>query len=249
VISRIHQKLGTAGFIISIVALVAALGGGAYGASGALTGKQKKEVEKIAKKYAGKPGAPGGTGATGPAGPNGSNGGNGSKGDTGPEGKQGPEGKRGQEGSPWTDGGTLPTGSEETGVWSYFQPATEEAQELSVPISFTIPLASSINNAFFFTKEQVENEEFQGGCHWVTELFEDPNAQPESTTAGTLCVFTGGEEELIGNLQRPTEIVNPSHRFSTKAGPSGAYLSFFKKETAGHAERLRAEGTWAVSAP
>ncbi|MBA3867401.1 MAG: hypothetical protein H0X42_13840 [Solirubrobacterales bacterium] len=49
-ISRIHQKLGTAGFIISIVALVAALGGGAYAASGGLSGKQKKEVEKIAKK-------------------------------------------------------------------------------------------------------------------------------------------------------------------------------------------------------
>ena len=31
-ISRIHQKLGTAGFIISIVALVAAFGGGAYAA-------------------------------------------------------------------------------------------------------------------------------------------------------------------------------------------------------------------------
>ena len=30
---RIHQKLGTAGFVISIVALVAALGGGAYAAS------------------------------------------------------------------------------------------------------------------------------------------------------------------------------------------------------------------------
>ena len=51
-LTRIHRKLGTAGFVISIVALVAALGGGAYAASGGLTGKQKKEVEKIAKKYA-----------------------------------------------------------------------------------------------------------------------------------------------------------------------------------------------------
>jgi hypothetical protein len=45
---RVHQKLGTAGFVISIVALVAALGGGAYAASGSLSGKQKQEVSKIA---------------------------------------------------------------------------------------------------------------------------------------------------------------------------------------------------------
>ena len=87
-ISRIHQKLGTAGFVISIVALVAAMGGGAYAASGGLNGKQKKEVEKIAKKYAGKPGA------AGPAGSNGSNGAKGDTGATGAEGKQGPKANR-----------------------------------------------------------------------------------------------------------------------------------------------------------
>jgi hypothetical protein len=94
-ISKLHQRLGTAGFIISIVALVAALGGGAYAASGGLTGKEKKEVEKIAKKYAGKPGkngtngkdgaqgAAGSPGAKGEAGSNGSNGSNGAPGANG----------------------------------------------------------------------------------------------------------------------------------------------------------------------
>jgi hypothetical protein len=89
--NRIHQKLGTAGFIISIVALVAALGGGAYAASGGLNGKQKKEVEKIAKKYAGKPGA---NGATGPAGAAGA------KGDAGAAGAAGTAGAGGSPGSP-----------------------------------------------------------------------------------------------------------------------------------------------------
>jgi hypothetical protein len=92
VISRIHQKLGTAGFIISIVALVAALGGGAYAASGGLNGKQKKEVEKIAKKYAGKPGANGAPGAAGPAG------------STGPAGAKGDAGTNGANGSPGAAG-------------------------------------------------------------------------------------------------------------------------------------------------
>jgi hypothetical protein len=90
---RIHQKLGTAGFIISIVALVAALGGGAYAAKAGLTGKQKKEVEKIAKKYAGKPGKAGATGATGPAGAKGDKGNAGSNGSNGTNGTAGVNGK------------------------------------------------------------------------------------------------------------------------------------------------------------
>jgi hypothetical protein len=96
VISRIHQRLGTAGFIISIIALVAALAGGAYAASGGLTGKQKKEVTAIAKKYAGTPGK---SGTNGTNGTNGAPGGKGDTGATGPEGKQGPEGKEGPVGA------------------------------------------------------------------------------------------------------------------------------------------------------
>jgi Collagen triple helix repeat (20 copies) len=88
-LTGIHQKLGTAGFIISIVALMAALGGGAYAASGGLTGKQTKEVEKIAKKYAGKPGAPGAAGPSGAAG---------AKGDTGAAGAHGTNGINGENG-------------------------------------------------------------------------------------------------------------------------------------------------------
>jgi hypothetical protein len=108
-ISRIHGKLGTAGFIISIVALVAALGGGAYAASGGLTGKQKKEVEKIAKKYAGKPGA---TGATGAAGAKGDSGAAGAKGDTGAKGETGAPGSNGV-GTPGTNGKSVVLANEE----------------------------------------------------------------------------------------------------------------------------------------
>jgi hypothetical protein len=91
-LNRIHQKLGTAGFIISIVALVAALGGGAYAASGGLSGKQKKEVEKIAKKVA-TPGPAGATGATGPAGAPGAKGDAGAAGANGTNGTNGTNGK------------------------------------------------------------------------------------------------------------------------------------------------------------
>ena len=96
-ISRIHQKLGTAGFVISIVALLVALSGAAYAAS-ALTGKQKKEVEKIAKKYAGKPGPAGAPGPAGPAGAAGAKGENGSNGTNGKDGTDGTDGTDGENG-------------------------------------------------------------------------------------------------------------------------------------------------------
>jgi hypothetical protein len=103
--SRVHQKLGTAGFIIAIVALVAAMSGGAYAASKGLSGKEKKEVQKIAQKEAkkvakkgsagpkGDTGAAGATGAKGPAGPTGAAGNAGSNGSNGTNGAPGANGK------------------------------------------------------------------------------------------------------------------------------------------------------------
>jgi Collagen triple helix repeat (20 copies) len=115
VITRIHSKLGTAGFIISIVALVAALGGGAYAASSHLTGKQKKEVTKIAqteaKKYAGKPGAPGATGPAGPTGPAGAAGTAGAAGEKGLKGDTGTAGANGTNGTNGTNGKSVEVGT------------------------------------------------------------------------------------------------------------------------------------------
>jgi hypothetical protein len=85
-ISKLHDRLGTAGFVVAIVALVAALGGAAW-AAGGLTKQQEKQVVKIAKKYAGK------QGPQGPAGPAGSQGPTGPKGDAGAAGSAGASGK------------------------------------------------------------------------------------------------------------------------------------------------------------
>lgn len=86
VISRFHDRFGTAGVVIAVIALVAALGGTAI-AAGGLTPKQKKEVTKIAKKYAGKPGAPGANGTAGAKGDAGAAGTNGTNGTDGANGK------------------------------------------------------------------------------------------------------------------------------------------------------------------
>jgi hypothetical protein len=104
--SRIHEKLGTAGFAVAVVALVAALAGTAIAAAG-LSGRQKNEVKKIAKKFAGKPG---------PAGPTGPAGAAGLAGAQGPAGPAGPTGKAGTNGTNGTNGKGVVTGSEAPGT-------------------------------------------------------------------------------------------------------------------------------------
>jgi Collagen triple helix repeat (20 copies) len=110
--SRIHQKLGTAGFVIAIVALVAALGGAAYAAMPGLNSKQKKEVKTIAKALV-KPGAPG------PAGPAGAKGDTGAKGDAGSPGGTGARGEKGDKGDPGPTDTKMPPGKTVRGFWDF----------------------------------------------------------------------------------------------------------------------------------
>ena len=119
-ISRIHEKLGTAGFVISIIALFAALGGGAYAASGGLTGKQKKEVVKIAQTEAKKYGKTGPVGPAGPTGPAGSKGAPGAT-EKGEKGDSGNPGRNGEDGACSENNPSciLPSGATLTGDWSF----------------------------------------------------------------------------------------------------------------------------------
>ncbi len=94
-ISRIRERFGTAGLIVSVIALVAALAGGAYAASGGLNSKQKKEVKAIAKSFQGT----GPAGAAGPAGPAGANGKDGTNGTNGANGAPGAAGATGADGT------------------------------------------------------------------------------------------------------------------------------------------------------
>ncbi|HET9154320.1 MAG TPA: hypothetical protein VFN85_09425 [Solirubrobacterales bacterium] len=113
--SRIHQKLGTAGFVIAIVALIVALGGAAYAALPGLNSKEKKEVKKIAKKFA-KQGATGAPGAPGVMGPAGARGDSGAKGDTGAPGAPGETGPEGPSGPTTTK---LAPGQTVKGLWQF----------------------------------------------------------------------------------------------------------------------------------
>ncbi|HEU5253085.1 MAG TPA: hypothetical protein VFU16_07160 [Solirubrobacterales bacterium] len=261
--SRIHQKLGNAGFAISIVALVLALTGGAY-AAGKLTGKQKKEVEKIAKKAAKKTAKPG------PAGPAG---GPGAKGDTGAAGSNGTNGTAGANGksvvasaasnTECTGGvggtkfevegsgtpshvcngkngqtgftATLPPGQTETGSWSIGLTAVNDNLPKYAAISFPIPLAAPIasDHVIHVKWDEVGPSECEQGTS------DAPAAAP-----GYFCVYSTTSEGFFtpSFLSAYTSGELDGGSSVEGAGTSGAILLFSGAEEAG------AYGTFAVTA-
>lgn len=231
-ISRIHSKLGTAGFIIAIVALVASLGGGAYAARQAgLNGKQKKQVKKIAqteaKKFSGVPGPAGpagpagAAGAAGPKGDKGDKGDTGDKGNTGNTGPAGPTGPEGPEGSPWVAGGTLPPGETETGVWAL----GPFAKTAFVPLSFNIPLESAPE--WHFVNAEEEEQSGEEPFHAVENCF--GSASEPTAPEGSLCIYEA---------------------FSEAAGTTGNNQTFTTGSTFLYSieEGQVAFGSWAVTA-
>jgi hypothetical protein len=240
-IRAIREPFGTAGLVVACLALIFALTGAAFAAAG-LNSKQKKEVKSIAKQFAGKPGAPGAAGPQGPAGPKGD------PGFQGPEGKEGPQGKQGNQGIqgiPGKDGETgftetLPPGEMETGVWAAEVPPSTKPVEIHVPISFPIPLEKGgENTSFFFTAEKVMNQEFTNGCQWEQE---EPNAKPESTVPGVLCVF-----EEYGEGATKKAFLSPGNVLGGGYSAAGSYLRMERSEA--NEGQTFSVGTWAVRAP
>jgi hypothetical protein len=217
--SRIHQKLGTAGFIVAIVALIAALTGAAI-AAGGLTKSQEKRVTAIAKKYAGKKGKRGPAGQPGAPGPAGPQGVPGAKGDAGAPGAPGKDGADGDDGTSVTGvpattaecpfGGTkytsasgssavcngqtgftdvLPPEETETGAWAF---AGNSPQ--FVPLSFNIPLPGALDadHVHFINaagKEVVFSPTFEP--EEVDPANCDGSAAAPTADPGHLCVYAG----------------------------------------------------------
>ncbi len=157
--SRIGKHVTYANVAMTL-ALVFAMSGGAYAASKYVISSTKQISPKVLKSLQGKNGTNGTNGATGAAGPqgpagaagakgeNGAAGNNGVNGATGPAGPAGPKGAAGATGatgSPWTAGGTLPTGASEKGMVAATNVGVNAAAtgQGNGTISFGIPLASA----------------------------------------------------------------------------------------------------------
>lgn len=143
------------------------------------------------------------------------------------------------EGSPWTAGGTLPSGKTETGTWSMAMSSTKFIT-VYASISFPIRLAAGGENAFAFTQAQTEHKEF--GTSGCTGSADEPTAP-----VGTLCVYTGFE--LSKNALVSYAVRSPGNGYG-EFGPAGAILGEpFLEGTAATPAQVEAFGSWAVTAP
>jgi hypothetical protein len=268
--SRLRNRLGWPGLIISVIALVFAMFGGAYAASGGLTGKQKKEVTAIAKSQAKK----GPKGATGPAGPIGAQGAagaagaKGDKGDAGSVGSAGPTGSAGAKGATGLTGSTgptgitgptgnigdtLPSGTTETGVWALRLNPPEEGFEFAfADISFAIPLEEELDatQVHLINKEdeEVKKLNLEG---FIEEELVTPTkclgtVREPTAEAGNLCVYRA---DTTPNARLANSTIQPGSSTSIFAPGGadvvGARLTGFVVPSG----PAQAFGTWAVTAP
>jgi hypothetical protein len=256
------RKRVTPATVIATCALVFAMSGGAYAANKFLITSTKQISPKVLKSLQGKAGARGATGAQGPAGAAGAGspgsqgpaGAAGAKGDTGASGTpgepgapgtNGKNGTNGKEGSPWTAGGTLPSGKTETGVWNM-----EGVTSINkTQISFAVPLAEPLtwsegklgepeNQVHYINPSGKEVQTF--GVEVAVSIACPGSVEKPAAAPGNLCIYAHlahTEDETISN----ETILNPSGQ-----GPGGLGAS-----TAGSvldAGEGTALGTWAVTA-
>ena len=220
VLSLIRSRLTYANVAVTL-ALVFAMSGGALAATHYLITSTKQISPKVLKALRGR------QGSAGPTGHSGANGGAGPAGKEGSQGKEGKPGAEGVQGSPWTAGGTLPSGKTETGTWAF----TKNAEgQIRIPISFPIP-----------TNEPLTSTGGRGPVEFSEPHEEDPQnthpdchgsvARPEADP-GFICVYAETLEDPF-----------------TEPGPvrtSGTVLIFASNTTA---VPQVDEGTWAVTAP
>lgn len=242
---------------------------GAGKATASAKAKKGPRGPKGATGPAGPAGAQGPAGAKGDVGPNGANGSNGATGATGvagtsvtntplakgnvncPEG--GAEFKVGSgtptracNGSPWTIGGTLPSGETETGSWSAGGLGVEGITDPVSSISYSIPLAEPSEKVVLLNKLETEESTTTPveGCE--LELG-DSTAMPVAPP-GTLCVFTRQEAEgsKVMGISEDGFLPGPSDTDS----PTGAYVWAEPGALAPElgVGRFYLTGTWAVTA-
>jgi hypothetical protein len=235
--------------VVATLALVFAMSGGALAASKYLITSTKQIKPGVLAQLKGKAGPAGAAGAAGPAGAIGPSGGAGAQGSAGPqgpagengapgvEGKAGKNGTNGKEGSPWTDKGTLPVGSSETGTWSLGPvPTGAGLTSLETAISFSVPLASAIAKA---NVHVFEGTTIPPGCSGtvagtrVTEL---------KAASGNFCAWVyKGTVDGIG-LEATQIFPEDTETAGEGMGTHGGTLA-----TAPVEAETGAEGVWAVT--
>lgn len=232
--STLRNRFGIPG-VISVIALVFAMFGGAYAASNSSGGGKATASAKAKKGPRGPKGATGPAGpagAQGPAGPAGAKGDAGAPGSAGTAGAAGATGATGAKGATGATGptgfsgftATLPVGSTETGTFGFFAP--ELFNTAYAPISFNIPLASSLAEADVHYSTEADFGDF------CTGTVEQPTAP-----SGELCVY-----ESFTNNATFADISTPG--LSAGVAAAGALIEFHQSPSE---VKGSAYGSWAVT--
>jgi hypothetical protein len=127
-------------------------------------------------------------------------------------------------GSPWTVGGTLPSGQTETGTWATVYAAAAEGDPMASPISFTIPLEVAPTPNYIPSG----GEPPTGKCSGTP-------AKPEAAP-GNLCVFAAADRHA-------KELAEGSFLLETSTVGSLVAIAATEANVT-----VLAYGTWAVTA-
>jgi hypothetical protein len=232
--------------------------GGAYAAGKYVITSTKQISPSVLKSLKGASGKAGAQGASGPAGqaggvgatgPQGAAGAAGAKGPQGEPGEAGKPGEKGATGSPWTAGGTLPSGATEVGVWSQrFENTLEATGNVDISFQIPLPLALAQGHAHYVTLEEANKE---NGKQAPAECAGTASAPKASK--GTLCLYEGFSKvaaieptptiNIIG-IVAPTNLEGAS-RFETGTSGAIALVRYEEGPTEGAAY---IQGSWAVTA-
>jgi hypothetical protein len=252
------RKRVTPATVIATCALVLAMSGGAYAAGKYLITSTKQISPKVLKSLQGKtgkagiPGAqgpagapgtgtPGAQGPAGAAGPKGDTGAAGATGAPGAPGTNGKNGTNGKEGSPWTAGGTLPSGKTETGVWI---DSGEGGIRQPAEISFPIPLAEPL------VWGEGKPGEPEDQVHFINKLGKEVPTLGKEISSHPACPGTVEKPEAVpGNLCIYAHSEGTTGSNESIINPAGGATSGFGAATTGAIfEDAPDRGTWAVTA-
>ncbi|MFZ1153315.1 MAG: hypothetical protein WAN93_00260 [Solirubrobacteraceae bacterium] len=135
----------------------------------------------------------------------------------------------GAEGSPWTAGGTLPSGKTETGVWSFGPLTIASEGSTSLPLaSFPIPLAAPLGSghAHFIQLNGMEinlKGEEVAPTECGSGIGPEVNASHPQAKPGNLCVYTS---ELTKAFTESAEMFGLGKTGEGSAGTAGAFALF-----------------------
>ncbi len=144
----------------------------------------------------------------------------------------------GKEGSPWTAGGTLPSGKSEEGTWGEYNTKAVEGEK-TLAIAFGIPLKTAPVAHFIGANKELAGEVNEAAA--IKEGKCTGNAQKPEAASGNLCVFSAGAVGLGGT---PVLFFDPQDASkNTEASGTAGTLLLFSSETG----FVVFAGTWVVT--